>query len=204
MAALWRATLPWRNKIPFESLSRCLDTRSTSVCHKCIVLVVLSRNGFTFFKVVNKKISILVSESKIFHLAWWLMCPEQTWRQGANVSPFLGMLYICNCNVEPSSICIYETREWFRGGKSLLTCRGVQCAIFCGTLVRFLGMLQKSTWHNDSEQIFENVIVPIFCKDCSKSKFVRLEVFTAVTTKNGVIWDVTPYGSCKNRRFGGA
>jgi hypothetical protein len=21
--------------------------------------------------------------------------------------------------------------------------------------------------------------------------------------KNGVFWDVTPYGSCKNRRFGG-
>jgi hypothetical protein len=32
---------------------------------------------------------------------------------------------------------------------------------------------------------------------------VRLEVFTAVTMKNGVFWDVTPWGSCKNRRFGG-
>jgi hypothetical protein len=32
---------------------------------------------------------------------------------------------------------------------------------------------------------------------------VIFEVFTAVTTKNGVFWDVTPYGSCKNRRFGG-
>jgi hypothetical protein len=32
---------------------------------------------------------------------------------------------------------------------------------------------------------------------------VRFEVFTAVTTKNGVFWDVTPCGSCKNRRFGG-
>jgi hypothetical protein len=32
---------------------------------------------------------------------------------------------------------------------------------------------------------------------------VRLEVFTAVTMKNGVIWDVTPHGSCKNERFGG-
>jgi hypothetical protein len=31
---------------------------------------------------------------------------------------------------------------------------------------------------------------------------VRLEVFTAVTMKNGVFWDVTPCGSCKNRRFG--
>jgi hypothetical protein len=32
---------------------------------------------------------------------------------------------------------------------------------------------------------------------------VRFEVFTAVTTKNAVFWDVTPGGSCKNRRFGG-
>jgi hypothetical protein len=31
---------------------------------------------------------------------------------------------------------------------------------------------------------------------------VRFEVFTAVTMKNGVFWDVTPCGSCKNRRFG--
>jgi hypothetical protein len=28
---------------------------------------------------------------------------------------------------------------------------------------------------------------------------VRFEVFTAVTMKNGVLWDVTPCGSCKNR-----
>jgi hypothetical protein len=33
--------------------------------------------------------------------------------------------------------------------------------------------------------------------------YVRFEVFTAVTMKNGVFWDVTPYGSCKNRRFRG-
>jgi hypothetical protein len=29
------------------------------------------------------------------------------------------------------------------------------------------------------------------------------EVITAVTVKNGVFWDVTPCGCCKNRRFGG-
>jgi hypothetical protein len=33
-------------------------------------------------------------------------------------------------------------------------------------------------------------------------KIVRFEVFTAVTMKSGVFWDVTPCGSCKNRRFG--
>jgi hypothetical protein len=32
---------------------------------------------------------------------------------------------------------------------------------------------------------------------------VRFEVFTAMTMKNGVFWDVTPYGSCSNRRFRG-
>jgi hypothetical protein len=32
---------------------------------------------------------------------------------------------------------------------------------------------------------------------------VRFEVSTAVTMKNAVFWDVTPCGSCKNRRFGG-
>jgi hypothetical protein len=32
---------------------------------------------------------------------------------------------------------------------------------------------------------------------------VRFEVFTAVTMKNDVFWDITPCGSCKNRRFGG-
>jgi hypothetical protein len=32
---------------------------------------------------------------------------------------------------------------------------------------------------------------------------VRFEVFTAVTMKNRVFWDVTPRGSSKNRRFGG-
>jgi hypothetical protein len=31
--------------------------------------------------------------------------------------------------------------------------------------------------------------------------FVRFEAFTAVIMKNGVFWDVTPCGSCKNRRY---
>jgi hypothetical protein len=32
---------------------------------------------------------------------------------------------------------------------------------------------------------------------------ILFEVFTAVTMKNGVFWDVTPRVSCENRRFGG-
>jgi hypothetical protein len=29
------------------------------------------------------------------------------------------------------------------------------------------------------------------------------EIFMAVTMKNAIFWDITPCGSCKNRRFGG-
>jgi hypothetical protein len=36
-----------------------------------------------------------------------------------------------------------------------------------------------------------------------KFAHVRFEVFTAVTMKNGVFWDVTQFSSGKNRRFGG-
>jgi hypothetical protein len=36
-----------------------------------------------------------------------------------------------------------------------------------------------------------------------EGNYVSFEVFTAVTMKNGVFLDVTPCGSCKNRRFGG-
>jgi hypothetical protein len=32
---------------------------------------------------------------------------------------------------------------------------------------------------------------------------VRFEVFTAVSMKNAVFWDVAPCRSCVNRRFGG-
>jgi hypothetical protein len=33
--------------------------------------------------------------------------------------------------------------------------------------------------------------------------YVKFEVFTAVTIKNGVFWDVMPRSSCMSRRFGG-
>jgi hypothetical protein len=33
-------------------------------------------------------------------------------------------------------------------------------------------------------------------------RYVRSEDFTTVTKKNAVFWDVTLYGSCRNRRFG--
>jgi hypothetical protein len=33
--------------------------------------------------------------------------------------------------------------------------------------------------------------------------YARFEFFTVVTMKNAIFWEVTPCGSCKNRRFGG-
>jgi hypothetical protein len=47
-------------------------------------------------------------------------------------------------------------------------------------------------------------VKPINLCFAAKEKYhVRFEVFTAVTMKIGVFWDVMPCGSCKNRRFGG-
>jgi hypothetical protein len=44
-----------------------------------------------------------------------------------------------------------------------------------------------------------------FCKEFGEAccLHVRFEVFTAVTMKNGVFWDVTPCDTSKNRRFRG-
>jgi hypothetical protein len=36
-----------------------------------------------------------------------------------------------------------------------------------------------------------------------RSGNTQLEVFTALTMKNAILWDVMLCGSCKNRRFGG-
>jgi hypothetical protein len=53
---------------------------------------------------------------------------------------------------------------------------------------------------------------PIIKKTChclkiisleEKEEFVKFEVFTAVTIKNAIFWNVTSCGSCKNQHFGG-
>jgi hypothetical protein len=41
------------------------------------------------------------------------------------------------------------------------------------------------------------------CNLTHAKNYVRFEVFTAVTMKSGVFWDITPCGSCNIRRFGG-
>jgi hypothetical protein len=43
-----------------------------------------------------------------------------------------------------------------------------------------------------------------FCSVISHNKnCIGFEVFTAATVKKAVLWDVTPCGSCKDRRFEG-
>jgi hypothetical protein len=45
----------------------------------------------------------------------------------------------------------------------------------------------------------------IICSACNGNELdrnVRFEVFTAVTMKNGVFWDITPCGSCKSQEPG--
>jgi hypothetical protein len=37
----------------------------------------------------------------------------------------------------------------------------------------------------------------------SVNAMLRFDVFTVVTMKNSVVWDLKLCGSCKNRRFGG-
>jgi hypothetical protein len=43
--------------------------------------------------------------------------------------------------------------------------------------------------------------ISVFYPMRAEDFFVRFEVFTAVTMKNAVFWNVTSCGSCKNRRF---
>jgi hypothetical protein len=35
------------------------------------------------------------------------------------------------------------------------------------------------------------------------SAYIIFEIIMAVTMKTGIVWDITPCGSCKNRKFGG-
>jgi hypothetical protein len=41
-----------------------------------------------------------------------------------------------------------------------------------------------------------------FAIESSRLMLCKIKVFTDVNMKNVVFWDVTPCGSCKNRRFG--
>jgi hypothetical protein len=44
---------------------------------------------------------------------------------------------------------------------------------------------------------------PALIMSCGKFLYARFEVFTAVTMKNAIFWDVTSCGFCENWCFGG-
>jgi hypothetical protein len=56
--------------------------------------------------------------------------------------------------------------------------------------------------------INDNTLIPLVVKSSITARSVlnngnvRFQVFTAVTMKNGIFWDVMPCGSCRNRRLG--
>jgi hypothetical protein len=86
---------------------------------------------------------------------------------------------------------------------------GSLCPRNCSSeLVLRLGGCQKITIVGEVNKSFDRkVILPSSGLNKQNRpkvtwKFVRFEVFTAVTMTNGVFWDVMPRGSCKNRRFG--
>jgi hypothetical protein len=77
------------------------------------------------------------------------------------------------------------------------------------------GYIAANGWLIQDYNVMEAVVdylkhYSVTCLELVKSiqrllgNYVRIEVFTAVTMKNGVFWDVTPCGSSKKRSFGGA
>jgi hypothetical protein len=75
-------------------------------------------------------------------------------------------------------------------------------------------VLTRARWrHIPEDEILQNRLSSTVVKNLDGSSIVfietflslvRSQVFTAVTMKNDVFWDVRPCGSCKNRSFGAA
>jgi hypothetical protein len=79
----------------------------------------------------------------------------------------------------------------------LLLCVDLASAVDSLVMCSNVHVVQKANTSRTTTRCKKRQILP------PKLYSVRLEVFTAVTMKNGVFWDVTPFGSCKNRRFRG-
>jgi hypothetical protein len=60
-------------------------------------------------------------------------------------------------------------------------------------------------WQDNSCDIshWSNCVLIGCISNSVQKSHVRFDVFTTVTMKNAIFWDVTPYGSCKNQHFGG-
>jgi hypothetical protein len=61
--------------------------------------------------------------------------------------------------------------------------------------------LQKDL-HLKNVRIYHFTVSILWYDQKTEVTYVRFEVFTAVTMKNGIFWNVKPCGSCKNRPFG--
>jgi hypothetical protein len=60
--------------------------------------------------------------------------------------------------------------------------------------------LNRAQRQRDEVEILWKQALAVYCLTHNRNIYVgiRFEVFTAVGMKNGVFWDVTPRGSCKN------
>jgi hypothetical protein len=120
-----------------------------------------------------------------------------------------------------------EVRPWFDLPRPIPSCQPIFCSNLLPTLSdpipAFVGSsyeteaasclvfryfsCREKIYHNDRSQCTSTTDTDIHMQQknlvTKAVYYVRLEVFTAVTVKNGVFWVVTPCGSCKNRRFGG-
>jgi hypothetical protein len=98
-----------------------------------------------------------------------------------------------------------------KGRKALLTTAAYKTSlcrkfkfIYCGVYTTYILILMQITGlSNRKDKSIRTFLHPLQPAVWAKIYLVRFEVCTAVTMKNGVFWDVTPFGSCKNRRFGG-
>jgi hypothetical protein len=111
-----------------------------------------------------------------------------------------------------TSVCwTVELRFQFLVRKNALQCPG-NSSMHAINVLHCINLVQSAHLFSTEQRVNRRrkfVMFPNAVHDCAHAltykayKLVRFEVFTAMTMKNGVLWDATPCGSCKNRRFGG-
>jgi hypothetical protein len=96
--------------------------------------------------------------------------------------------------------CTIISMWWIQGPKPASRCVNLNSNILCYGYVHWLYCCQ--CLRTDSYVSETNNLLTEDSRTKSHS-FWRFDVFTSVTMKNYVFWDVMPCVSCKNRRFGG-